>query len=63
MQHIWRIGEIRTGFWWGNQRGKRPLRRPRCRWEDNIIMDLQKWDVGVWTESSWLSIGTGCRHL
>jgi hypothetical protein len=21
--------------------GKRPLGRPRCRWEDNIKMDLQ----------------------
>jgi hypothetical protein len=21
---------------------KRPLGRPRCRWEDNITMDLQK---------------------
>ena len=21
--------------------GKRPLRRPRCRWEDNIKMDLK----------------------
>ena len=30
-----------TGFWWGNLR-KRPLGRPRRRWEDNIKMDLQK---------------------
>jgi hypothetical protein len=22
--------------------GKRPLGRPRCRWEDNIKMDLRK---------------------
>jgi hypothetical protein len=22
--------------------GKRPLWRPKCRWEDNIKMDLQK---------------------
>jgi hypothetical protein len=21
--------------------GKRPLRRPRCKWEDNIKMDLK----------------------
>jgi hypothetical protein len=27
--------------------GRRPLGRPRLRWEDNIRMDL--WDVGVWT--------------
>ena len=28
----------------GRPEGKRPLGRPRCRWEDNIKMDLQ--DVG-----------------
>jgi len=25
---------------------KRPLRRPRCRWEDNIKMDLQEVESG-----------------
>jgi hypothetical protein len=25
----------------GKPEGKRPLRRPRCRWEDNIKIDLQ----------------------
>jgi hypothetical protein len=29
----------------GKPEGKRPLRRPRLRWEDNIELDLQK--VGV----------------
>jgi hypothetical protein len=24
----------------GKLEGKRPLRRPRCKWEDNIEMDL-----------------------
>ena len=24
---------------------------------------FRKWDVGVWTESSWLRIGTGGGHL
>jgi hypothetical protein len=24
----------------GTPEGKRPLGRPRCRWEDNIMMDL-----------------------
>jgi hypothetical protein len=28
----------------GKPEGKRPLGRPRCRWEDNIKMDFQ--DVG-----------------
>jgi hypothetical protein len=26
----------------GKPAGKRPLGRPRCRWEDNIKMDLQE---------------------
>ena len=43
--------------------GKRLLGRSRCRWEDNIKMDLQEWDVGVWTGSSWLRIGPGGGHL
>ena len=34
----------------GNLEGRRPLGRPRPRWED-IRMDLQKGDVGAWTES------------
>jgi len=25
--------------------GRRPLGRPRCRWEDNIKMDLQEYIV------------------
>ena len=39
-----------TGFWWGKPEGKRPLGRPRRRWEDNIEMDLQEVvSGGVWT--------------
>jgi len=30
----------------GKPEGKKPLVRPRCRWEDNIKMDLQ--EGGVW---------------
>jgi hypothetical protein len=44
--------------------GKRPLRRPRRRWEDNIKMDLQLvGNVGACTGSSWLRIGTGGGYL
>jgi hypothetical protein len=30
----------------GKPEGKRPLGRPRCRWVDNIIIDLReiRWD-------------------
>jgi hypothetical protein len=36
----------------GRPEGKRPLRRPRRRWEDNIKMDLQEvgWGVMDWIE-------------
>ena len=36
----------------GKPEGKRPLRRPRRRWEDNIMMDLQEveGDCGDWMD-------------
>jgi hypothetical protein len=34
--------ETHTEFWWGKTEGKRPLGRPRLRWEDNVKMDLQE---------------------
>jgi hypothetical protein len=40
--HLWRRGEVLVG----KPEGKRPLGRPRRRWEDNMKMDLQK--VGWW---------------
>ena len=49
----------------GKPEGKRPLGRPRCRWKDNIKMDL--WEVGGgggdWMELAqdrdrwWLLVG------
>jgi len=41
----------------GKPEGKRPLGRPRRRWEDNINMDLREVG-GVETGWSWLRIGT-----
>jgi hypothetical protein len=40
-----------------------PLRRTRPRWEDNIKIDLQEWDVEAWTGLLWLSRGTGDGFL
>ena len=37
--------------------GKRPLGRPRRRWEDNIKTNLQGVGGGVWSGSIWLRIG------
>ena len=47
----------------GKPDGKRPLGRPRRRWEDNIKMDLQEVDVEAWTGSIWLRIGTSRGRL
>jgi hypothetical protein len=38
---------------------RRPLGRPRHRWEDNIKMDLKEVGWGAWTGLIWLRIGTG----
>jgi len=44
----------------GKHEGKGPLGRPWHRWEDNIKTDLQ--EVGLWSGSIWLRIGTGGGH-
>ena len=38
---------MHTGVWWGNLREK-PLGRPRSRWEDNITMDCQELERGMY---------------
>jgi len=45
--HVARMEEGRRAFKMitGKPTGKRPLRRPRRRWENNIIMDLE--EIGV----------------
>jgi len=40
----------------GKPEGKRPVGRPRHRWEDNINVDVQ--EVGVWNGSRRLRMGT-----
>ena len=45
--------------------GKRPCGRPKCRWDDNIKINLQEVGFGrrAWTGMIWLRLGTGGRHL
>jgi hypothetical protein len=43
----------------GKAEGKRPLGRPRRRWEDEIRMDLREIAWGVWIGFDWLRTGTG----
>jgi len=56
-------GQPCTGFWRGNLREK-------DHWADPVVdrriilrWIFRKWDVGVWTRSSWLRIWTGRGHL
>jgi hypothetical protein len=46
--HVARIGEGRKVYWVlvGNPEGKRPLGRPRRRWEDGIKTDLREIGLG-----------------
>jgi len=51
-------GGAYTGFWWGNRRERNHLGDPAVN-EMILLREIfRKWDVGEWTESSWLRIGT-----
>jgi hypothetical protein len=58
--HVARTGEGRNVYrvLVGKPDGKRPLERPRCRWEDGIKMELREIGWGVWSGFTWLKIGT-----
>ena len=55
-QHVPRMEEGRSAFkiLTGKPTEKRPLGRPRRRWEDNIRMDLEEEgiNVGNWVDSA-----------
>ena len=70
--HVARMGEERGvhRVLVGKPEGKRPLGRPRRRWEDNIKMDLQKvgGSRGVWMElaqdrDGWRALVNAVRNL
>jgi hypothetical protein len=47
----------------GRPDGKRPCKRPRLRWEDNITKDFQEVEYGSWAGLIWLRIGRGSELL
>jgi hypothetical protein len=53
--HVARMGEKRNAYriLVGNPEGKRLLGRPRCRWVDNIKMDLR--EIG-WVGMDWIDL-------
>ncbi|KAJ4428882.1 hypothetical protein ANN_25875 [Periplaneta americana] len=54
-EHVVRMGESRNAYrvLVGRAKGKRPLGRPRRRWEDNIKMDLR--EVG-YNDRDWINL-------
>jgi len=56
--HVARMGEERGVYMVlvGKLEGKRPLGRPRCRWVDNIRMDLQEVGCGY---MDWIGLAQG----
>ena len=53
--HVVRMEECRSAFkiLTGKPTGKRPLGRPRRRWEDNIRMDLE--EIGI-SAGNWVDL-------
>jgi hypothetical protein len=58
-EHVARVGEEGKVYkvLVGNPEGKRPLVRPRRKWENGVRMDLREigWGIGF----DWLRIETG----
>jgi hypothetical protein len=61
-EHVAHMGEGRGVYrvLVGRSKGKRPLGRPKCRWEGNIKLDLR--EIGI-NEANWIHIGSGGELL
>ena len=69
-RHSARMGKRHVRGFGGEPEGKRPLGRPRCRWEDNIKMDLQEvgcggmdWIELVQERDMWRALVTTVMNL
>jgi hypothetical protein len=63
MWHVWRRGEAYRGFWWENLRESDYLEEPGIGWRIILRWMFRDWDLGAWTGSRWIRIGTGDGHL
>jgi hypothetical protein len=53
-----RMGEtiLRYNIWSDNMNFKRPLGRPKCRWQNIVKVHIRKILCEVWAESNWLKM-------
>ena len=51
-------GEVYTGLWWGSLRERDHLVDSALNGTIILRQIFGKWNVGAWTGSSWLRIGT-----
>jgi len=51
-------GKTYTLFWWGNLRERDHLGDPGVDGRIILRWIFRKWELGAWTRSSWLRIGT-----
>jgi hypothetical protein len=56
-------GEACAGIWWGNLRERGHLGDPDVDGRIILRWIFRKWDVELWTGSSWLGIRIGGEHL
>ena len=57
------VAHMGGGFWRGNLRDRAHLGHPGVDGRIIIRRIFRKWNVGVWTGSSWLRTGTSGGHL
>jgi hypothetical protein len=63
--YVAQMGKMRNVYkiYVGKPERKKPIRRPRHRWEDNIKWVLRKEGGREWPGFIWLNIQTGGRLL